>query len=101
MVGLVRRDPLAGLAGVVEHVTVVGVLNTAAAVPADKASRDLAGAPPHRRRVVPRLHPQQHFHIDAERLFDPQRHLGRQRRLAIQQIGEGGPGARQAPRPPR
>jgi hypothetical protein len=33
---------------------------------------------------------QQRFHFHTEGLFDPQRHFGRQRRIAVDQVGEGG-----------
>ena len=42
----------------------------------------------HLRRVVPRLHPQQQIHAEAERLLDPERHLGRQRGVAVHQVGK-------------
>jgi len=40
--------------------------------------------------IVIRLHVEQRFHLHAERLLDQQRHLGRQSRVAVDEVGEGG-----------
>src|SRR5262245_20538970 len=50
---------------------------------------DLGGALTHGVAVVPGLHTQQRVHGDAEGLFDVQRHLWRQGRLAVDEVGEG------------
>jgi hypothetical protein len=40
--------------------------------------------------VIPRLNVQERLHLHAERLLDPQRHFRRQRRVAVDEVGQGG-----------
>jgi hypothetical protein len=49
---------------------------------------NLIGIIPRPRKIISKLHPHKMFHPGAESLFNPQRHLRRQRCLFIQKIGQ-------------
>ncbi len=51
---------------------------------------DLPGAFANLGDIKAGLHPQQSIHLNAERFFNPKRHIAGQVGFAVQQAGQGG-----------